>query len=399
MDLEFSEDELAFRESVRAFFSSVYPQDVIHKSRNWIELEKNDYVKAQKALFRNGWAAPNWPKEYGGTGWSHSQRYLFFKEMGASGAPWIIPFGLMMVGPVIYTFGNDEQKSRFLPPILSSDVWWCQGYSEAGAGSDLAALRTTAVRRGNEYVVNGAKMWTTMAQYADWMFCLVRTDSSGRKQEGITFLLIDMKSPGVVVRPVITVDGAHEVNEVSFDDVRVPVKNRVGDEGKGWEYAKYLLTHERTMVADVGRSWYNLKRLKRVAAAEPDGGKASLLDNQSFRRRLIDLEVELTCLEFLELRLLADIETGGAPGAESSILKIKGSEIQQALTELFFEVAGNWIIPYEKNRLEPGWAGEPIGPGFAGVAAPRYFNFRKASIYGGSNEIQKNIIAKSLLGI
>jgi alkylation response protein AidB-like acyl-CoA dehydrogenase len=277
-------------------------------------------------------------------------------------------------------------------------VWWCQGYSEADAGSDLAALRTSAVRRGNDYVVNGAKMWTTMAQHADWIFCLVRTDTGGRKQEGISFLLIPMSAPGITVRPVITVDGSHEVNEVVFEDVRVPVENRIGEEGKGWDYAKYLLTHERSMVADVGRSWFGVERLKGIAAKEQTGC-GSLLDDPVFRRRLVDLEVELTGLEYTELRLLAETETGGAPGAESSILKIKGTEIQQAITELLFEAAGNRALPYQRERMHPGWNGEPIGPAYAGVAAPRYFNFRKASIYGGSNEIQRNIIAKAVLGL
>jgi alkylation response protein AidB-like acyl-CoA dehydrogenase len=398
MNLDFSAEEMAFRDEVRSFFASEYPQDVIAKNVNWVELGKDDYVRAQKALHARGWAAPNWPRQYGGTGWSHTQRYLFFKEMGASGAPWIIPFGMMMVAPVIYTFGSEEQKARFLPGILSSDVWWCQGYSEADAGSDLAALRTSAIRRGNDYVVNGAKMWTTMAQYADWIFCLVRTDASGRKQEGISFLLIPMSTPGITVRPVITVDGSHEVNEVVFEDVRVPVENRIGEEGKGWDYAKYLLTHERSMVADVGRSWFGIERLKRIAAKERTGC-GSLLDDPVFRRRLVDLEVELTGLEYTELRLLAETETGGAPGAESSILKIKGTEIQQAITELLFEAAGNRAFPYQRERMHPGWNGEPIGPAYAGVAAPRYFNFRKASIYGGSNEIQRNIIAKAVLGL
>jgi alkylation response protein AidB-like acyl-CoA dehydrogenase len=398
MNLDFSAEEMAFRDEVRSFFASEYPQDVIAKNVNWVELGKDDYVRAQKALHARGWAAPNWPRQYGGAGWSHTQRYLFFKEMGASGAPWIIPFGMMMVAPVIYTFGSEEQKARFLPGILSSDVWWCQGYSEADAGSDLAALRTSAIRRGNDYVVNGAKMWTTMAQYADWIFCLVRTDASGRKQEGISFLLIPMSTPGITVRPVITVDGSHEVNEVVFEDVRVPVENRIGEEGKGWDYAKYLLTHERSMVADVGRSWFGIERLKRIAAKERTGC-GSLLDDPVFRRRLVDLEVELTGLEYTELRLLAETETGGAPGAESSILKIKGTEIQQAITELLFEAAGNRAFPYQRERMHPGWNGEPIGPAYAGVAAPRYFNFRKASIYGGSNEIQRNIIAKAVLGL
>lgn len=396
MNLDFTAEEMAFRDEVRSFFAGEYPQDVIAKNVNWVELGKDDYVRAQKALHARGWAAPNWPRQYGGTGWSHTQRYLFFKEMGASGAPWIIPFGMMMVAPVIYTFGSEEQKARFLPGILSSDVWWCQGYSEADAGSDLAALRTSAVRRGNDYVVNGAKMWTTMAQHADWIFCLVRTDASGRKQEGISFLLIPMSTPGITVRPVITVDGSHEVNEVVFEDVRVPVENRIGEEGRGWDYAKYLLTHERSMVADVGRSWFGIERLKRIAAKERTGC-GSLLDDPVFRRRLVDLEVELTGLEYTELRLLAETETGGAPGAESSILKIKGTEIQQAITELLFEAAGNRALPYQRERMHPGWNREPIGPAYAGVAAPRYFNFRKASIYGGSNEIQRNIIAKAVL--
>lgn len=398
MNLDFSAEEMAFRDQARSFFAGEYPQDVIAKNVNWVELGKDDYVRAQKALYARGWAAPNWPRQYGGTGWSHTQRYLFFKEMGASGAPWIIPFGIMMVAPVIYTFGSEEQKARFLPGILSSDVWWCQGYSEADAGSDLAALRTSAVRRGNEYVVSGAKMWTTMAQYADWIFCLVRTDASGRKQEGISFLLIPMNTPGITVRPVITVDGGHEVNEVVFDDVRVPVENRIGEEGRGWDYAKYLLTHERSMVADVGRSWFGIERLKSIAAKER-AGCGRLLDDPVFRRRLVDLEIELIGLEYTELRLLAETETGSAPGAESSILKIKGTEIQQAITELMFEVAGNRALPYQRGRMHPGWNGEPIGPAYAGVAAPRYFNFRKASIYGGSNEIQRNIIAKAVLGL
>ncbi|WP_111735823.1 acyl-CoA dehydrogenase family protein [Roseovarius amoyensis] len=398
MNLEFSAEDIAFRDEVRQFFATKYPQDVIAKNEAFVELSKDDYVRAQKALHARGWAGPNWPVEYGGTGWSHTQRYIFFKEMGASGAPWVSPFGLMMVAPVIYTFGTTEQKERFLPDILASNVWWCQGYSEPGAGSDLAALRTSAVRDGDHYVVNGAKMWTTYAQYADWMFCLVRTDASGRKQQGITFLLFPMDSPGITVRPIITVDGTHEVNEVIFDNLRVPVENRVGEEGKGWDYAKYLLTHERTMVADVGRSRHNVERIKKIAAAERTKSGA-LIDDELFRRRLVDLEVELDALEYTELRLLSEIETGGAPGAESSILKIKGAEIQQAITEFLLEIAGNKALPFVRDRMHPDWDGAPVGPDYAGMAAPRYFNFRKASIYGGTNEIQKNIIAKAVLGL
>ncbi len=398
MNFEFSAEDMAFCDEVREFFATDYPQDVITKNESFMELGKDDYVRAQKALYTRGWAAPNWPVEYGGTGWGPIQRYLFFKEMGASGAPWMIPFGLMMVAPVIYTFGTEEQKKRFLPAILASDVWWCQGYSEAEAGSDLAALRTSAVRDGEHYVINGAKMWTTYAQYADWMFCLVRTDSSGRKQQGITFLLFPMDSPGITVRPIITVDGTHEVNEVVFDNLRVPIENRIGEEGKGWDYAKYLLTHERSMVADVGRSRHHVERIKQIAATEL-AGSSTLLNDSLFRRRLVELEVELDALEFTELRLLAEIETGGAPGAESSILKIKGTEIQQAITEFLFEIAGNKALPFQRARMHPDWSGSPIGPDYAGMAAPRYFNFRKASIYGGTNEIQKNIIAKAVLGL
>jgi len=398
MNLDFSADDLAFAKEVRDFFATDYPQDVIEKASGWYELGKDDYVRAQKAINARGWAGPNWPVEYGGTGWTPAQRYLFFKEMGASGAPWMIPFGLMMVAPVIYTFGTEEQKKRFLPGILASDDWWCQGYSEADAGSDLASLRTSAVLDGDEYVVNGAKMWTTMAQYADWIFCLVRTDSSGRKQQGITFLLFRMDTPGITVRPIITVDGSHEVNEVIFDNVRVPVENRIGEEGRGWDYAKYLLTHERTMVADVGRSWYNLERLKRIAACEKTGN-GCLLDDPAFVRKLVDIEVELIALEYTELRVLAETQTGGAPGAESSILKIKGTEVQQGITELLLEAAGNKALPFDVARMHPGWDGNAVGPAYAGVAAPRYFNFRKASIYGGTNEIQKNIIAKAVLGL
>jgi len=398
MNLDFSADDLAFAKEVRDFFATDYPQDVIEKAAGWHELGKDDYIRAQKAIHARGWAGPNWPTENGGTGWSHTQRYLFFKEMGASGAPWMVPFGLMMVAPVIYTFGTEEQKERFLPGILASDDWWCQGYSEADAGSDLASLRTAAVLDGDEYVVNGAKMWTTMAQYAEWIFCLVRTDSSGRKQQGITFLLFRMDTPGITVRPVITVDGSHEVNEVIFDNVRVPVENRIGEDGKGWDYAKYLLTHERTMVADVGRSWYNLERLKRIAASEKTEN-GCLLDDPAFARKLVDIEVELVALEYTELRVLAETQTGGAPGAESSILKIKGTEIQQGITELLLEAAGDKALPFDVARMHPGWDGKAVGPAFAGVAAPRYFNFRKASIYGGTNEIQKNIIAKAVLGL
>jgi alkylation response protein AidB-like acyl-CoA dehydrogenase len=397
MDLDFTEDELAFRDEVRAFFANDYPQDILRKTRAGEALAKDDYVRSQKALYERGWAAPNWPVEHGGTGWTPTQRYIFEEEMAIAGVPRVVPFGLNMVAPVIYTFGSEEQKKRFLPDILASNVWWCQGYSEPGAGSDLASLRTRAVRDGDHYVVTGTKTWTTMAQHADWIFCLVRTSTEGRKQEGISFLLIDMHSPGVSVRPIITLEGGHEVNEVHFEDVRVPAENLVGEEGKGWTYAKMLLTHERTGIAGVARSKQAIEHLKEIAAAVP-AGDGTLLDDGGFRERLARVEIELTALEFTELRTLASVQTGKAPGPESSILKIKGTEVQQAITELFVEAAGAYAQPFQPERLQPGWNGEPIGPEFAGLAAPHYFNMRKATIYGGSNEIQKNIIAKAVLG-
>ena len=294
-----------------------------------------------------------------------------------------------MVAPVIYTFGNDEQKQRFLPDILNFDTWWCQGYSEPGSGSDLASLKTKAVRDGDNYIINGAKTWTTLAQSADWIFVLVRTDSSGIKQQGISFILVDMKTPGIEVKPIITIDGEHEVNSVFFTDVVVPAENLVGEEGKGWTYAKFLLAHERFGIAAVGASMRQLSRLKEVV---------SKLDNQDLDKKVAEIEISISALELTELRLLSALENGGHPGAESSILKIKGTEIQQGLTEIFVEAAGEYALMY------PGPHGygsndKPSGPEFAAESLSSFLNMRKTSIYGGSNEIQKNIISKFVLGV
>ena len=396
MQLAFNDEELAFQDEVRTYFATEHPQDILEKVRSSQVLSKEDTVRSQKALYQKGWAAVNWPTEHGGTGWNVTQKYVFEEESARAGCPRFHPFGMKMVGPVIYTFGDDAQKERFLPDILRSDVWWCQGYSESGAGSDLAALKTRAVRDDDAYVVNGSKLWTTYAHYADWIFCLVRTDASGKKQDGISFLLIDMQSPGITVRPIITMEGGHEVNEVFFTDVRVPVENLIGEEGKGWTYAKYLLTHERTGQAGVARNKASLDRLKTFAETHSVAGR-SLSADPLFMHRLSSIEIELLALEITELRTLAAVKEGGAPGPESSILKLKGTELQQAVSELWMEACGYYALPFIPEALEAGWNGEPIGPDEAVGRSAQYFNLRKLSIYGGSNEIQKNIISKSVL--
>ncbi|PWR21416.1 acyl-CoA dehydrogenase family protein [Zavarzinia aquatilis] len=397
MDLSFSAEDLAFQREVRSFIAENYPADIKARFDAGLEPRKEDFVRWQKILFEKGWVAPAWPKEYGGTGWTATQKYIFQEELGAANTPGIIPFGLSMVGPVIYTFATEEQKKRFLPGILSSDVWWCQGYSEPGSGSDLASLKTKAVRQGDKYIVNGSKTWTTMAQWADWIFCLVRTDSSVKQQEGISFLLFDMKSPGVTVRPIITMDGGHEVNECFFDNVEVPVENLIGQEGMGWTYAKFLLGHERSGIAAVARSKRGIAKLKQIANTEQSDG-SPLIEDPDYRRKLAELEIDLTALEYTELRTLARESQGKGPGPESSILKIKGTEIQQAITELAVEAAGYYAFAYNRRAMDG--ANEPVvGPAATAFAAPSYFNMRKTSIYGGSNEIQKNIIAKMVLGL
>ncbi len=400
MHVTFSDAELAFRDEARTFFQSEVPQDIRDKQAQHVPLEPEDQIRYQKALFNKGWAAPNWPVEYGGTGWSLVQKYLFQTEMANANMPVFIPFGVGMVGPIIYTFGTEEQKQRFLPDILESNVWWCQGYSEPGAGSDLASLKTRADRDSNDYIVNGTKVWTTLAQFADWIFCLVRTSSDvARRQEGISFLLIDMQTPGVSVKPIITIDGTHEVNEVHFEGVRVPVNNLIGEEGKGWTYGKVLLQHERTGTAGVATTKYRLRKL-RAQAQTSVRGATPLVEDRNYMRKIAAIEVELKALEYTELRTLAAVSSGKAPGAESSILKFKGTELQQAVDALYVEAAGYYALPYVPEQYVLDFpAQDRIGAGLETDASPRYFNFRKASIYGGSNEIQKNIIAKHVLGL
>jgi alkylation response protein AidB-like acyl-CoA dehydrogenase len=400
MNVDFTAEELAFQEQVRVFFRDRYPQKLRDKAARGIRLSRDDHVRWQKILYEQGWAAVNWPVEHGGTGWTAVQKYIFANELAQANAPDVVPFGMKMVAPVVYTFGNQAQIERFLPDILASNVWWCQGYSEPGSGSDLASLKTRAVREGNHYVVNGTKTWTTLGQYADWIFCLVRTSSDvARRQEGISFLLIDMSTPGVTVKPIITIEGEHEVNEVHFEDVRVPVGNLVGEEGKGWTYGKVLLQHERTNIAGVARSKYRLDRLReragqRIHDADP------LLDDRNFARRLAIVEIELKALEYTELRTLAAVAVGKAPGPESSLLKVRGTQVQQAIDELFVLASAYYALPYvpEQYDLEFPEA-DRIGHGNETRSSLTYFNNRKASIYGGSNEIQKNIISKHVLGL
>ena len=400
MDLRFTEDELAFRDEVRKFFREALPTSIRENIVAGRHTSKEELVTWTRILHDKGWAVPHWPVEHGGTGWSPVKQYIYLEEMSQTPAPAPLAFGVNMVGPVIYTFGNEAQKSRFLPRIATLEDWWCQGFSEPGSGSDLASLKTRAVRDGDEYVVNGQKTWTTLAQYADWIFCLVRTDPDARKQSGISFLLIDMKTPGITVRPIQTIDGGHEVNEVFFDDVRVPAENLVGEENKGWNYAKFLLGNERVNIARVGVSKERIRRIKELAAQQRVGGER-MIDQPEFREKVAAVEVRLKALEMTQLRVLAGEakREKGTQDPASSILKIKGSEIQQATTELLMDVVGPYAMPYIAEDAIDGRNEPSIGPDWASTIAPAYFNTRKVSIYGGSNEIQKNIIAKAILGL
>jgi len=398
MNLEFTPEEIAFREEVRAFIEENYPKDLIGMGARE-DLTREQFLAWHKILGEKGWAAPAWPKEYGGTGWTATQRYIWSEENARVDAVMPLPFGVSMVGPVIYTFGSQEQKDRFLPKILSGEEWWCQGYSEPGAGSDLASLKTTAVRDGDHYVLNGQKTWTTLAQHADWIFILARTDPNAAKpQEGISFFLAPMDTPGIEVRPIITIDGGHEVNETWLTDVRIPAEYLVGEENQGWTYAKFLLAHERSGIAGVARSKRGIEKLRQIASTEVLDGEP-LISDGDFSRKVSQLEIDLTALEFTELRTLARESQGKGPGPESSILKIKGTEIQQRLTELTLEAVGNYGAPYFRGFPEDGSNEYPIGPDYSHQSAPMYFNMRKTSIYGGSNEIQRNIITKMILGL
>lgn len=394
MDIHFTPDELAFRDDVRHFLETKLPEDIATKVRLGKHLNKGDHQRWQRVLTEQGWYATHWPEEFGGTGWNAVQKHIFEEECAAFGAPRTIPFGVNMVAPVIIRFGTPEQQAHYLPRILDGTDWWCQGYSEPGAGSDLASLKTRAVRDGDHYVVNGQKTWTTLGQHADWIFCLVRTDPEAQQQRGISFLLIDMQTPGITVRPIITLDGEHEVNEVFFDNVRVPVENLVGRENEGWTCAKYLLTYERTGLAGIGASKAVLGHLKRVANRELCDGKP-MLDDPLFRAQVAEVEMQLMAIEMSTLRILAAAREGGVPGAESSILKVKGTEIRQAISHLLRKVLGPYALPFIEDEFELG--AEPLHADYSAAPASQYFNLRKLSIFGGSNEIQKNIVSKMIL--
>jgi alkylation response protein AidB-like acyl-CoA dehydrogenase len=395
MDIDFTSDELAFREEVRTFLKEKLPAEYALRIQQGKRLSKQDQILWMQTLNARGWLAPGWPAEVGGTGWSAVQKHIFEEECFAAGAPRAVAFGVKMVAPVLIKFGTPEQKARFLPRILRSEDWWCQGYSEPGAGSDLAAVKTRAVREGEHYVVNGQKIWTTLAHFADWMFCLVRTDPEAQQQRGISFLLIDMKTPGITVRPIITLDGEHEVNEVFFDNVRVPVENLVGRENEGWTCAKYLLTHERTSIGGIAQNKAMLERLKYIASQEVRDGRP-LIEDPLFRAQIAEVEMQLMAADMSNLRTLAAARDGGAPGAESSILKIKGTEIRQTIAYLISKAVGPYAMPFLEDEL--GYDhGELLYTEYSTSATYQYLDTRKASIYGGSNEIQKNIIAKMIL--
>ena len=389
MNLDFTDEDRAFRQALRDFLREALPEDLRRKMIERRHLGKDDIVRWQRVLNARGWAVPAWPVEWGGRSWTPTQRYIFQEEMALAHAPEGSPFNVNMIGPVIAKFGSEAQKQRFLPATANIDIWWCQGFSEPGAGSDLAALKTAAVRDGEDYVLNGQKIWTTQAQHADWMFALVRTDKSGRKQEGITFLLLDMRSAGITIRPIPSIDGIADLNEVFFDDVRVPVENRIGEEGRGWDYAKHLLGHERSGIARIGLSKERLAQLRHLETSLAAEGVLDAREQGRLRRKLVEAEIELRALELTQLRVVAADAKGGGAGSAASILKVKGTELQQRMTELTMELAG------------PAGFAVPVGDGDGWIhsAAPYYFTMRKVSIFGGSNEIQKNIIAKTVLGL
>ena len=392
MDLKFTPEEQAFREEIRAWVHASLPAHISHKVHNALQLSREDMQRWGQILGKQGWLGHAWPKEFGGPGWNSVQKHLFEEECALAGAPRVVPFGPVMVAPVIMAFGNAEQQQRFLPGIASGTVWWSQGYSEPGSGSDLASLKTRAERQGNSYVVNGQKTWTTLGQYGEWIFCLVRTSNEGKPQTGISFLLIDMKSPGITVRPIVLLDGSVEVNEVFFDNVLVPADNLVGEENKGWHYAKHLLAHERTNIADVNRAKRELERLKRIARSE------GVYEDTRFRDEIAKLEVDVVALEMLVLRVLA-AETAGKQSLDiAGLLKIRGSEIQQRYSELMMLAAGPYALPLIREAMEAGWQGDAVGALWCAPLASTYFNMRKTTIYGGSNEVQRNIVSQVVLG-
>ena len=396
MDLAFTPEEQQFREDIRVFVRANLPKDLSHKVFNSLHLTREDMQNWAKILGKKGWLGHGWSKEFGGPGWTAVQKHLFEEECALAGAPRVVPFGPVMVAPVIMAFGNEKQQKQHLPGIASGEVWWSQGYSEPGSGSDLASLKCKAELvkgvGGDKYIVNGQKTWTTLGQYGEWIFCLVRTSNEGKPQTGISFLLIDMKTKGVSVRPIIMLDGGHEVNEVWFDNVEVPAENLIGQENQGWTYAKHLLSHERTNIADVNRSKRELERLKKIAKAE------GVYDDVRFRDEIAKLEVDVVALEMMVLRVLSAEKSGKNSLDVAGLLKIRGSEIQQRYSELMMLAAGPYALPLIKDAMEAGWQGNYVGAAHCAPLASTYFNMRKTTIYGGSSEVQRNIVAQTVLG-
>ncbi len=402
MDLSFSEEDTAFREEVRAFIDEAFTDDLRRKmarTKNGY-LDKEDHITWQKRLHAKGWAATHWPKEHGGPGFTPSQHYIFDCEMSAAGVPLTVPFGIRMVAPVIMKFGTEEQKAKYLPDILATNLWWCQGYSEPGSGSDLASVQMKAEDKGDHYLCNGSKIWTTQAQHADMIFCLVRTKKMEKRQDGISFLLIDMHTPGVKVEPLVTLDGPaegkQEINQVFFEDVKVPKENLIGEENKGWTYAKYLLEFERGNAYAPGLM-RSLGKVRKIAA-DTSVGEGTLADQPHFQAKINDIETQVRAMEFTELRIFSAMSNGQNPGPESSMLKCRGTELQQAISELALEGVGYYSMPFVRDTFALQNE-EVVGPDYAPVTAPYYFSLRKASIYAGSNEIQRNIMAKAVLGL
>ena len=393
MDLQFTPEEIAFRDEVRAFLKAELPDELSTKVRNAETLTKDDMDRWHAILNKRGWLATIWPKEFGGPGWTPVQRHIFEEETARANAPRIVPFGLSMLGPVLIRFGSPEQQKEILPRILDGSDWWCQGYSEPGAGSDLASLRTRAVREGDHYIVNGQKTWTTLGQHANRIFCLVRTKAEGKPQEGISFLLVDLDTPGIEMRPIKLIEGGHEVNEVFFTDVKVPAENLVGEENSGWTIAKFLLTHERTNIAGTGYSTQAFEEVKALARSRRVNGRR-LIDDPLFAARLAEIEIDLEAMKITNLRMLAQAQKTGHPGVESSILKIKGTVIRQALNDLARRALGPSAAPFPAEALAGNAA---VAPEEHRQNAARYFNNRKLSIFGGSNEIQRNILTKAML--
>ena len=398
MDLEFTPEERAFQDEVRAFIDENYPAEIRAKTKARDVLVRDDFRRWHQILAEKGWVAPHWPVEHGGTDWTVVQHFIFNRELARAGTPRVMPFGVKMVGPVIIAYGSDAQKKKYLPRIYSGEDWWCQGYSEPGAGSDLAGLATKAVLNGDHYLVNGTKTWTSFAHYANKMFCLVRTAEGKKPQESISFLLIDMDQPGVDVRPIVTIDGAADVNMVYLSDVKVPVEDRVGEENRGWTYAKFLLGNERMGIAGVATSKQQLQRLREISQLEKSDG-AALLEDQGFAGHIAQMDIELSALEYTEYRYLTAAAKGAAPGPEASMLKIRGTEIHQRIVELTMQAVGYYAQPFTQTRHRDGRNMEPAGPDYASARGSDYFGWRKSSIYGGTNEIQRNIIAKMVLGL